>query len=360
MRTPKIPPGTRHLRTFAELNSYMNDIIANRYPLLWVFGRPGIRKSQSILEAARGHRVYYRKSGQLTPAQFYIDCYHHRGEPIILDDAEHLLDNKVGAKLISALGETSPAKFMSYSTTSRVLGEVPPSYYTTSPVCLLANEGTMQPHMLSRGLNTYFDPNNLEIHQDCASWFWDQEIHDWFGQHLYRLPPLDIRWYFYADRDKRAGRNWQQLILTTHVPQRAICVVQDLESDPAYPTREDKSRRFIEIIGTGKGASRSTYHRTRKRLVEAECLIPQTVPSMLLRHTTPPSIPSIDELDSLGDTPLPAQPEAVPYPLDLPGRQAFQEPIRGQPTPPAPRPPMNLDDAVPWETRRGPVDDDEA
>ena len=51
--------------------------------------------------------AYYRKGGQLTPLQFYLDCYVHRGEPIILDDAEHLLDDRIGAKLVSALGDTS-------------------------------------------------------------------------------------------------------------------------------------------------------------------------------------------------------------------------------------------------------------
>ena len=50
-----------------------------------------------------------------------------------------------------------------------------------------------------------------------AKWFWDQEIHDWFGGHLFRLPPLDTRWYVMASNDKRAGRDWRRLILSGRV-----------------------------------------------------------------------------------------------------------------------------------------------
>jgi hypothetical protein len=82
------------------------------------------------------------KSGddQLTPVQFYIDCYRHRSQPIILDDAEHLLETPIGEKLISSLGETRPTKQLSYGTTSHVLGEVPDNFYTTSPLCIIANK----------------------------------------------------------------------------------------------------------------------------------------------------------------------------------------------------------------------------
>ena len=74
----------------------------------------------SHLEPAQVNNfVYYRKAGQLTPLQFYIDCYQRRGQPILLDDVEPLLENKIGAKLVSALGDTTPMKQMSYASTGR-------------------------------------------------------------------------------------------------------------------------------------------------------------------------------------------------------------------------------------------------
>lgn len=303
MRTPKIPRGARRLRTYAELTGYLHDFIEGLYLFLWVVGRPGVSKTETIRAAMRDTPTYYRKAGQLTPAQFYIDCYLHRGQPIILDDAEHLLDNKLGAKLISALGDTTPVKQLSYATTSSVLGDVPQVFLTTSRLCILANKVTTLVDVQSRAVILSFEPTNLEIHTAAASWFWDQEIHDWFGQHLHRLPPLDARWYVIADHDKRAGRDWRQIILTSHTLSQAETVVQDLEVDVAYPTREDKATRFVELMANAKGASRATYFRLRKRLGEEGRLTFCAVDPLLLCNTCPPATPGELELEAMGSPP---------------------------------------------------------
>jgi hypothetical protein len=354
MRTRIVPRGARHLRTYAELNTYLIDFVQDRYQFLWIVGRPGVAKTESLNAAVRGHRCYYRKAGQLTPLQLYIDGYRHRGQPIILDDGEHLLDNKIGAKLISGLGDSSPAKLLSYATTGRGLGDVPQSYYTTSPLCIIANRTTAHEDLQSRAVILYFNPTNLEIHRAVAGWYWDQEIHDWFGQHLYRLPPLDTRWYVIADRDKRSARDWGQIILKAHALDRPSCVVQDLENDPAYPTREDKARRFVELLGTNKGASRASYFRLRRRLEDEQRLVPETIPPIQLRRTRPPGVPSLLELDAL-EGPLPIQDEGPP--LDVPLRDQFAQPVQGHaPTQTSLSRPV-LDDNVSWEGR--PPQDDE-
>jgi len=348
MRTSTIPFGARHLRTYLEFQSYLTDFVRGVYPFLWIVGRPGVTKTESIKAAVRGHSVYYRKGGQLTPAQFHIDCYCHRGQSIILDDAEHLLEHKIGAKLIAALGDTSSAKQLCYGTTSRVLGDVPQTFYTTSQLCIIANKTTVHEAIQSRAVTLYFDPTNQEVHRAVAGWYWDQEIHDWFGQHLCRLPPLDTRWYVIADLDKKAGRDWRQIILKTYAQDRACCLIQDLEGDPAYPTREDKARRFLELLGDVKGASRASYFRLRRRLEEGQCLIPQVDPTIQLRRTAPPGTPSLMELESR-ETARPIQPEEEPRPLDVPAREQFAQPIRGDVAPPSDHPRQILDDALSWE-----------
>lgn len=355
MHTRKTPRGARHLRTYAEFRSYLTDFAQGRYPFLWVVGRTGIEKTTAIQAAVRGHDVHYRKGGQLTPLQFYIDLYRHRGRPVILDDAEHLLENRVGAKLISSLGDTTPTKLLCYASTTRLLGDVPQSYYTTSPLCILANRATADEAVQSRAVSLFFDPTNLEVHRAVALWFWDQEVHDWFGQHLYRLPPLDVRWYVHGSQDNRAGRDWRQIVLKAHVPARAACVVQDLESDPAYPTREDKARRFTELMGTARGASRASYFRLRSRLEQADWLAVRVVAPIPLRRTRPPGIPSLLELDSMDNRPEPIEPEEV-QPLDVSAREPFAQPIRGQiPTPQRPV----LDDLLPWEVQAQTHEEDE-
>ena len=118
MRTKKIPTGARHLR-LCEMESYLHDFVKRRHKFIWLLGRPGTTKTERLRAALLGRPCCYLKGGQLTPLQFYINCYHHRGQPIILDDAEHLLDNKVGAKLVSSLGDTAPAKLLSYASSTR-------------------------------------------------------------------------------------------------------------------------------------------------------------------------------------------------------------------------------------------------
>lgn len=358
MRTRKIPRDARHLPTYAELESYLRNFADGLYPFLWIVGRPGLGKSECLRAAMRGHRFYLCKSGQLTPAQFFVDCYEHRGEPIVLDDAEHLLDNKLGAKFISALGETSPAKQLDYQTTSRFLGDVPRSFLTTSPLCVIANHSTGHDCIRSRAVILFFDPTNLEIHRAVAGWFWDQEIHDWFGQHLYRLPPLDTRWYVTAFYDKRAGRDWRQIILLTHTPNRSTCIIQDLESDSVYPTKEEKALRFAELMGNADGASRATYFRHRRTLKAEGRLAMDVIPPILLRHTKPPGIPSLLELEAMEAPPV-EQPTEPAQPLDLPARERFAEPIRGTSTPPAGPQRMILDDKLAWEKDQ-PEEDDAA
>src|SRR5262245_32828462 len=114
MKTPKVPEGARRIRTFAELESYLADFASLKEPFLWVVGRPGLSKSESIKKATGGRKVLLVAGGHLTPFSFFCLCYKWRGCAIILDDAEHFLDNPLGTKLVAALSETVPAKRMNW------------------------------------------------------------------------------------------------------------------------------------------------------------------------------------------------------------------------------------------------------
>lgn len=360
MKPKRVPDGARHIRTYREFGRYLQHFVDGFYPFLWIVGRPGLTKTESILAALRSRQVYYRKGGQLTPLQFHKDLYAHRGQPILLDDAEHLLDDKKGRKLVSALGEQKPTKQLDYGSTCKQLEDVPQSFITTSPLCIIANEGTVHGAIQSRAITIYFDPTNLELHQAAATWFWDQEIHDYYGRHLYRLPPLDVRWYVHTYNDKRAGEDWRQLVLRDHAPQRGYCVVQELETDGAYPTREDKAKRFEALMSSTGGGSRASYFRIVKRLEEQQQLIPHKVDPIPLKNTTAPAIPSLIEL-VLMELGLPMPPEEEPAAENVPAREAFTAPITGTvppspptdspPAPPTPPAPDNrpLPDQAPFE-----------
>src|SRR5262249_27568969 len=147
----------------------------------------------------------------------------------------------------AALGNTTPDKKLSWNTRSPIPGDIPSEFLTNSPLCILSNKPTAHKAIQSRAVILYFDPTNIEVHKAAARWYWDQEIHDWVGKHLQDLPALEARWYVHAHYDKTSGRDWQQLLLKTRAPDNMpSIVVQDLETDPAYPSCEDKVRRFTE------------------------------------------------------------------------------------------------------------------
>lgn len=54
-----------------------------------------------------------------------------------------------------------------------------------------------------------FEPSGLEVHRRTAAWFWDQEIFDFVGDHLYLIDEPFMRDYYRAWELKRAGMDWQ-------------------------------------------------------------------------------------------------------------------------------------------------------
>jgi hypothetical protein len=360
MSSPRIPKGARPRTTFAELESYLRDFVTGHYRFLWVVGRVGISKTESVQAATSEHPVLYQKGGQITPLQFFKDCYEHRGHPIILDDAEHLLKNTIGRKLVSALGDTSPARQLSYASTARALGDVPQRFHTTSPLCIISNATADDPAIRSRAITLYFAPSNEEIHRQVATWFWDQPVHTWIGAHIGRLRAIDMRMYIHAHADRKAGRDWARIILELYGLNRLACVVQDLEHDPACPTREDKATRFKEIFADCRGASRATYFRLLDKLQKSGRLeVNNTIGTIPLKRTRPPGVPTELELDSqAAPVEVPSTPTTAPAAPVSP-RESFARPVVGQPTPPSgTHRPQVLDDRVGWE-RGDPEEGDE-
>src|SRR5262249_54326397 len=243
----------------------------------------------------------------------------------ILDDVEDFLKDPCGAKIIAALGNTNPVKKLSWNTRLPIPGGIPSEFFTTSPLAILANRPTAHKAIQSRAVILHFDPSNIEVHKAAARWFWDQAIHDRVGRHLQDLPALDFRWYVHAHCDRTAGRDWQQLLLKTHAPDNLpAIVVQDLETDPAHPTSEDKVRRFTELTGL----SRPTYFRLRNKLDKEGRLHPEVVAPMYLRVKKPPPVPTIAELDAVAANPPTPTEDEPTTPLDLPAHDQFVQPVR--------------------------------
>jgi hypothetical protein len=335
----------RLLTYYEELESYLKHFVEGIYRFLWVTGRPGVGKSELIQEIIRGRNVLYVKSGRLSPLSLYLACYEHLNQPVVLDldEMEALLKDTDGRRLFLALGETTLSKRLAWHSTTPRLGNTPTAFETSSTLCVLANELPRHPAIRSRATIVDFCPTNYGLHAYAARWFWDQGVHDWIGRHLDRLHPIDLRCYLQAYSDKLAGRDWANLLLKAYALDPEEVVVQDLEQDPAYPTRRDKARRFAEIMAGRKGGSRANYYIILRRLRRPKRLEPDTVGPIPVRGKRPPNPVGVEE---------PHQQAA-----DLPQRDAFAPPITGQ-SELNPQPPRAVaDDRVGWE--RSPSADEE-
>ncbi len=303
-RVPEIPPGARIIKTYAEFEKYLRGFAKGDYRFLWIVGKPGLSKSKSIQRAVQGVEVCYLEAGQLTPIAFYEQCFRDRHKPIILDDAEDLMDNRVGFKLLCALGQSDDVKTLSYRTNFAYLANqrVPPAFQTRSTLCVLANRWTPHPALHSRAVLVYFDPPALEIHRYVATWFNDQEVFDWFGDHLHLIAGLDCRLYGKALQDRSAGIDWRRAILETHCHDAVTKIVQDLEADPACKTVSDRTKKFKELTKQ----SRATYFRVKAALEEKGQLCPirpLEVPRIDLTANKPPTVGSDKEKDDPAEQP---------------------------------------------------------
>jgi hypothetical protein len=252
---------------------------------------------------------------------------------------------------------------MSYQTTSRLLGDAPTEFFTTSTLCIISNKATADEAILSRSLVLHFAPTNLEVHKQVAKWFWRQEIHDWFGQHLADLRPVEARWYVAAFADMEAGRNWRRIVRKIHGLGEMAMLVKEIEVDPQYRTRTAKIERFLEQAKGMRGASRASYMRLLARLKKNGQLRNKITAPVPLRYHQPPVKLSQMEADALWQ---PGDPEAeaeaanqeASAVLDVPSdvRETFTRPIGNRPA----EQNIRLSDRLPGESEDSADDDGEA
>jgi hypothetical protein len=338
MRPAQRVRGVRRVHFYSELRSYLNDFVRGLYRFLWIVGRPGLGKSECVQAATTDKKVLYVKSGHVTALALYRECYEHVDQPIILDvdEVEIMPKDTDSRRLFLALGESRTVKELHWHTTSTRLGETPSSFVTSSPFCVVANQLPNNAAIASRATVLEFDPTNRQVHEYAATWFWNQQIFDFIGRHLNGLLPLDLRLYAQAYDDLRAHRDWRDLLLKGHARDLAEIIVQDLEDDPAYPTRSDKERRFAERMADRKGGGRSSYHAILARLRKAKRLEPETAPCLNVHGERPAVIAGYEE-------PEPA--------ADIPQRDAFVRPIDGSSQQSEVKRGAGLDDRLGWERR---------
>ena len=281
-KSQSLPTHALRLTTYSELEQYVRAFAARHLNLLMIFGPPGVGKSRSVRQAI-GSQVCWI-GGQATPFGIYLQAYEHRHEPIVLDDVDCLYADRLGIRLLKALGQTESTKTVSWQTAAPALKKcgIPREFTTTSRVALVGNDWrTLNADVAAledRGHLLLFEPAPLEVHRQAAYWFWDQEIFDFIAGHLHLMAQHSLRTYCHAWELKQASLDWRQGVLCRCLTGVALAVAK-LKANPNFASEAERVRAFVR---SGAGC-RASYFRHAKKLQPAA-----RSQKIVLTQATPP------------------------------------------------------------------------
>lgn len=310
-RSNQPPDGAMVVKTYEVLEDLLRAFAGYSIPLLVVVGRPGLCKSRRVSRAVTDQKTVLVK-GRKSALDFYTDLYCRKDMPVILDDADDFLADRLCREYVKALTETDKYKRIDYGTKTKILEleGVPKFFWTTSPVCLIANHWNSHDFILraleSRAEFVYFDPDWAGVYREVGTWFWDQEIYDYVWERLDVLREPDVRLFLKAYNRKKArlsNLDWRKVI-DAHVDDELGLVVRRLLDDQTFSSNAARAVAFTNETG----ANRATFYR---RLRQVRQYHPTTMPPrIVLEHTAPPNEPRPadgvvirDEEDLLVDEP---------------------------------------------------------
>lgn len=292
-RSKKPPENATPLTLYSELEELLTAFAGGKIGLLIILGRPGLAKSETVKAAVQGKDALV-VGGRKSPLDLYTDLYHHRDTPIVLNDADRLLEEKDGRELVRALTETSDPKQLTWGTKTRILDDegIPRRFWTRSSVCIITNwwasDHPVFEALESRGEFVRFDPSWSEVYKQAARWFWDQEIYDYIHGRLSDLRQPDCRLLVKAANRKKAGlelMDWRRII-DEYVDDAVGLTVRRLLDDQTFLTNVARVKAFEEMTGY----DRATFYR---RMRDLERYRPaEKVPRLLLADYQPTSGPS--------------------------------------------------------------------
>ena len=213
----EVPANFDIITQYHELTEYSNAFAAKKIGFLLLVGSPGSGKSSQMKADLKNKHCTWIDN-HVTNLGLYCSVYESNNAPVVLDDVNHFLKNKIACSLIKALTQTEEIRNVSWESTAKVLEDrdVPRKYKTSSPICLIANmwDATNADYaaIQDRALPVAFFPTAETIHNRVIELGWckDREILNFVGEHLSEIPQPSMREYYQAGCYKRAGMNWKK------------------------------------------------------------------------------------------------------------------------------------------------------
>lgn len=252
--------------TYEAFDRFIGAFVAGHLNLIIVIGRAGVAKSQSVRKAVGADACWLESNA--TAYGIYGELYRNRDRLVVIDDVDSLYADRAAVRLLKCLCQTDPVKSVAWHTAAVGKpgeGGVPNRFETRSRVCIIANDWkTLSANTAAvedRGHVLHFDPTPEAVHTRVAEWFWDQEVHDWFGQFLHMIPDLSMRQYVRAAELKAAGIDWVSAILRDDIAPK-VRLIAELKADDTFPEERDRVAAFESRGGGGK----TTWYKWMKKI----------------------------------------------------------------------------------------------
>jgi hypothetical protein len=281
-KSKSLPLHAIRLQTYSDLEQYARAFAQGHLNLLIICGSAGLGKSKSIRDAVGAQAFCI--DGNASPFGIYLAAYEHRGQPLILDDVDGLYRDRTGVRLLKTLCQTDRIKSLSWETNATALlrNGIPRHFTTTSRVVMIANHwqsvSADVAALEDRGHFLLFEPTALEVHRRAGTWFWDQQIYDYVGDHLHLMAQHSLRTYVLAWELRKAGLDWRRSVLSRCLSGTALEVAR-LKADSSYA---DEAARVQAFVASGAGC-RATYFNHAGKLRPAEART-----EIQLTHSEPP------------------------------------------------------------------------
>jgi hypothetical protein len=253
------------IQTYEELQTYINLFTQGTLNVLVLESKPGLGKSQLIKHAFQDIPHCWIE-GRLSAPSLYRTLYQYQDYPIIFDDADGLVKDIQALNILKTLCQTDQDKRVSWHT-QHSPKDIPTSFGTSSPVCILTNHWSTASAQLQaiadRGVHLVFTPDNPTIHA-YASPFVDTEIHRFVGQYLHIIKSLSLRSYAIATQIHEAGAplHAKKMLIGSWGLDAITTAVLDIEIECQGWADQEKIAKFMAM--TGKPAA--TYIRTSREI----------------------------------------------------------------------------------------------
>lgn len=270
-----VPNNAVLLTQYDELEELLGAFAQAKLNLLIIVGRPGVQKSTLVRSAVGSHACWIE--GNATAYGLYCELHRCRDAPVVIDDVDSLYADRACIRLLKSLCQTEARKQLAWHARSGRLQGIPNRFETTSRVVILANDWkSLNANVAAvedRGHLIQFAPSTEEVHRRSASWFWDQEVHDFVGHHLHLAETLSMRDYRLAWELKQAELPWQRFLWQRWGIADALRSVAELRADASF---ESDEARISAFVAQGHG-DREAYLRLAAQLQPAEQSLPMNL-----------------------------------------------------------------------------------